>query len=108
MRVKRKKNLVIFAMAFMVLVGICISAANVFGALDVSGAKSIVKGGSGEAEWKASPHNGRHSSWETPGSGFTVPADYANKLKKTGDFQVEKFGKTFKIGRASCRERVSA
>ncbi len=97
MRVKRKKNLVIFAMAFMVLVGICISAANVFGALDVSGAKSIVKGGSGEAEWKASPHNGRHSSWETPGSGFTVPADYANKLKKTGDFQVEKFGKTFSV-----------
>lgn len=97
MRVKSKKNLVIFAMAFLVLLGICISAANVFGALDVSGAKSIAKGGSGEAEWKAPPHNGRHSSWESPGSGFTVPADYANKLKKTGDFRAEKFGKTYSV-----------
>lgn len=94
MRVKRKRNLMVFAIALLLLMGAFLSAARVFGALDVSGAESVAKGGSGEAKWKASPNNGRHSSWETPGSGFTVPPEYANKLKKTGTFATAAFGKS--------------
>lgn len=97
MRVKSKRNLAVFAIALVVLIGTGISAAKAFGALDVSGAKSIAEGGSGEPEWKAPPHNGQHSSWESPGNGFTVPADYANKLKKAEDFHCESFGRTCKL-----------
>lgn len=97
MRVKSKSKLAVLAVVAAVLLGTCLHAVTAFGALDVSGAKSIAKGGSGEADWKAAPNNGRYSTWDEPGSGFSVPPEYANKLKKASGFRAESFGKTCSV-----------
>lgn len=97
MRVKRKRKWAVLAVFTAVLLGTCLHAVTAFGALDVSGAKSIARGTSGEAEWKAAPNNGRYSTWDEPGSGFSVPPEYANKLKKASGFKAESFGKTCSV-----------
>lgn len=89
----------VLALAIFLLIQAITGALPVFAAFDLSGAKSIKAGEAGYDNWNEK-HNGQHSSWVSPGSGFEVPASYANIIQGTSDVTYSAFGRTSKVTEA--------
>lgn len=100
MNIRKQKSLwPLLALAFFLLIQAAIGTLPVFAAYDLSNSQPIKVDGDGYEDWRLN-HKGYHSSWVSPGSGFEVPASYANIIQSTGDVTYSAFGKTSKVTEA--------
>lgn len=90
---KTQEHLLVSLLAVFLLAVMLASVLPVFATMEITGSEPIDAKGSGLKQWKED-HRGSHSSWEKPGDGFTVPADYSNRVESTKDTSYSAFGTT--------------
>lgn len=98
MEIKKQNNVwLVLLTVFLLLAGTLVSAVPAFAAFNVDGTASIKGGdpGNGYKTWHET-HDGNHSTWESPGSGFKVDPSYSNVVKPTERTTYSSLGTTCK------------
>lgn len=97
--IKKTKQYAMVAMIITALIfGFCCTGITAFAAFNTTGSESIGDGKNGYDTWHQA-HGGWHSTWEHPGSGFVVPASYANIIRSTENTTYSAFGTNCKVSK---------
>ncbi len=95
---KTKQYAIVAIIVTALILGFCGTGMTAFAAFNTSGSESVAEGEDGYNAWHQA-HGGWHSTWEHPGSGFVVPADYANIIRSTENTTYSAFGTNCKVAK---------